>query len=219
MFFKINGTWYNQFSRDVDCSMFFFFFQPSWHGTVFDPAGSMAQSPVTLRGEGGQRLPSRLLRWLCGFSRGGSQLWADESVICFMLHHCYSLWYYLLLFFMILLAIIWCILVYLLARVDTLRSELYHHSSLGFSSTWIVGPFRSGMRHQEAMKSYGLPMEVLETQLQEFGRMPRQQLGLNIGAGGLGDWWTTGCVFNWFDHLDGKNGDTVYISMIIYVYI
>lgn len=27
---------------------------------------------------------------------------------------------------------------------------------------------------EEAMKSYGLPMEVLETQLQEFGRMPRQ---------------------------------------------
>ena len=27
------------------------------------------------------------------------------------------------------------------------------------------------------MKSYGLPMEVLETQLQEFGRMPRQRRG------------------------------------------
>ena len=33
-----------------------------------------------------------------------------------------------------------------------------------------------GRRLKEAQNSFGLPMEVLETQLQEFGRMPRQCL-------------------------------------------
>ena len=33
---------------------------------------------------------------------------------------------------------------------------------------------------QEAQNSFGLPMEVLETQLQEFGRMPRQCLVTSI---------------------------------------
>jgi hypothetical protein len=52
-----------------------------------------------------------------------------------------------------------------------------HCFRLGIQKSTIFPLFLRPRDHQEAMKSYGLPMEVLETQLQEFGRMPRQRRG------------------------------------------